>query len=126
MTQIYTQFLIDISLLDLSFNQYLPSWLAVAALIVAWRKIKDFYFYVNLDLGPNKQALKNLIEIENLNIDTVMRCADLLEMKQNQVMRQGYGNEAIKYKYSQNSKVTAFPLLGLKILIPSSNVQTRN
>lgn len=58
---------------------YLPSWIAVSALVLAQKQINKHAIYKELGLGPSKENLMRLIEIENIDLRVIEKCVNRLE-----------------------------------------------
>lgn len=61
-TEQYTRFLLDASLMELSMQRYSPSTLALAALLVCARKVGRTKPFMLRDIGPAPHALQNVLE----------------------------------------------------------------
>ena len=63
-TELYTRYLLELSLTQLSIQRHKPSNLALASLLVAWKKIGQIEPYFKAGLGPETQAIDQLIKNE--------------------------------------------------------------
>lgn len=60
-TELYTRFLLDFSLTKLQLQRFQPSTLALASLLVTWKKFSETDPYFRFSLGPETQLLDQII-----------------------------------------------------------------
>jgi len=130
-TELLTRFLLDMSLIELAMQRYAPSTLAMAALLVTWRRLPMMEVFKEMGLGPTHHAMHMLVGSEMLKVNEVsvnrpvsfevdvFACAHEMERLLPVVMA-GMLN-ALRNKYAHPSFATIHPLIGLGLKTPPEN-----
>lgn len=117
-TELFSRYLLDLSLLRLNMQNYTPSTIALAVLTVVTGRMQTTEPYARLGFGPQVGAVQALVQSEGLGRSmlaggvTVAHCANELEALAAQVLNQPELN-AILVKYRHRSYASIRPLIGL-------------
>jgi hypothetical protein len=65
-TELFAKFLLELSLTDLPIQRFFPSTLALASLVLAWKRLNQAEPYLSLNCSPNIIDLDQLVRQEAL------------------------------------------------------------
>jgi cyclin B len=111
-TELYTRFLLDFSLTKLPLQRFQPSTVALASLLVTWKKFSETDPYFRFSLGPETQLLDQIIYTETLDTKQVLVCAQELELEVNLAIQNNTLN-SVRIKYGGRQSAVIHPLIGL-------------